>query len=49
VTEQQCLHALLLLSAMEETLKKLERDFAELKRAAEQFRADIGGLDHATS
>ena len=41
MTEQQRLRALLILSAMQETIAKVQRDFAELQKAADEFRADM--------
>jgi hypothetical protein len=41
MSEQDHLRALLLCSAIIETAKKLEADFAKLKQAANDFRTDF--------
>jgi hypothetical protein len=41
MSEQDHLRALLLCSAILETAKKLEADFAKLRQAANEFRTDF--------
>jgi hypothetical protein len=47
MTEQQQLHGLLLISAMQETLKKVEADFSKLRKAADDFRRDFEAYQRA--
>jgi hypothetical protein len=41
MSESERLHALLILSAMDETVKRLAADYAKLKQAADDFHAEF--------
>lgn len=44
MTEQERLRGLLLLSAMTSTIDKMRRDFEEMQKAADEFRADMADV-----